>query len=125
MEHHLLAIVADEGPNNVLLAEAAYPVIVDIRHLTVRMDTGMGYADLLLQAVHKHAVFRRDNVAEKFAAIRSKAEGMPVSAKRRVLAEIDALELVVARRFAVVATPFHLKVPITTPWRARAERLWP
>ncbi|XP_041633129.1 uncharacterized protein [Drosophila kikkawai] len=109
IEDHLLAIVADEDPNNALLVEAGYPVLVDLHHLIKRMDTGMGHADVLLQAVHKHVVFRQHSEAEKFAVIRAMADSIPASARRKTLSEINAVERVVARRFAVLGSPFHLR----------------
>nr|XP_041630376.1 uncharacterized protein LOC121501905 [Drosophila kikkawai] len=88
IEDHLLAIVADEGTNNALLVEAGYPVLVDLHHLFKRMDTNMGYVDVVLQAVHKHAVFRQNNGAEKFATIRAMTDSIPAAARRRILFEI-------------------------------------
>ncbi|XP_070142367.1 uncharacterized protein [Drosophila kikkawai] len=102
IEDHLLAIVADEGTNNALLVEAGYPVLVDLHHLFKRMDTNMGYVDVVLQAVHKHAVFRQNNGAEKFATIRAMTDSIPAAARRRILFEIKEVERVVAQRFAVL-----------------------
>nr|XP_017032447.2 uncharacterized protein LOC108081756 [Drosophila kikkawai] len=106
IEDHLLAIVADEGSNNALLVEAGYPVLVDLHHLIKRIDTNMGYVDVVIQAVHKHAVFRQNNGAEKFATIRAMTDSIPAAARTRILFEIKEGERVVARRFAVLGNPF-------------------
>ncbi|XP_070141806.1 uncharacterized protein [Drosophila kikkawai] len=100
LHQHLLALVADEGPHNVVMREAGFPVITDLCHLQDRM-TAKGHVDVVLEDVHKTSVFQKANYKDKFSLIRRIANDLPRSPWSRTEAELKVLERVVVLRFDV------------------------